>query len=88
MPFGCFGISPWPNEDVERNAFLVHRTPEIVLHAVDLDEHLIRVPLVNWPQTAVAQPAGKALAGFLAPAPDCLAGHGDVSLGQKELNVA
>jgi hypothetical protein len=63
--FGGFGIPPWLNEDVEHNAVLIHGTRKIVLHALDPDEHLIKVPLVtgSWPTTA--QAVGKALREFL-----------------------
>jgi hypothetical protein len=45
-PFGRLAISPWLNEDVEHDAVLIHGTPQIMLHALDPDEHLIHVPLV------------------------------------------
>ena len=37
---GSIGIAPVLNEDVEHNAVLIHGTPEIVLRALDPDEHL------------------------------------------------
>ena len=43
---GGIGIAPVLNEDVEHNTVLIHGTPEIVLHALDPDEHLVEVPLV------------------------------------------
>src|SRR6202011_823631 len=42
--FGGFGIPPWLNEVVEHDAVLIHRAPKIMLHALDSDEHLIKVP--------------------------------------------
>ena len=46
---GGIGISPILDKDVEHNALLVDGTPEIVLNALDPDEHLVEVPLVPWP---------------------------------------
>src|SRR5271169_6398309 len=65
----CFGIPPWLNQDVEHNALLIHGAPQIVLHSLDPDEHLVEVPFVFWPGPAAAQAAGKGLAELLAPAP-------------------
>ena len=54
--FGGFGIPPRLNEDVEHDAVLIHGTPKIMLHALDPDEHLIKVPLIPrlWPTAAKA----------------------------------
>ena len=86
--FGRSGIPSWLNEDVEHDTVLIHGTPQIVLHTLDPDEHLIEVPLVTGPRTAAAQAAGKTLAEFLAPTPNGLIGDGDTTLGQQELNIS
>ena len=86
--FGGFGIPPWLNEYVEYNVVLIHRTPKVMLHALDPDEHLIKVPLVTGPRTAAAQSAREGLAELLAPAPDGLVGDDDAPLGQQELNIS
>jgi hypothetical protein len=39
--------APVLNKDVEHNAVLIHGTPEIVLHTLDPDEHLVEIPLVT-----------------------------------------
>ena len=84
---GSVGITPILNQTVEHDAVLIHRAPEIVLHAPDLDEDLIEVPLVPAPWPAVAQAAGKRLAEFLAPAPHGIIGDDDAPLGEKQLDV-
>jgi hypothetical protein len=63
--FRRVGIPPGLNEDVEHNAVLIDGAPEIVLHALDPDEHLVLVPFVSrlWP--AAAQTVGEAAANFL-----------------------
>ena len=86
--FGCFGITPRLNEDVEHDTVLIHGTPQIVLHALKPDEHLIEVPLITGPRTAAAQSAGKILAEFLAPTPNGLIGDDDTTLGQQQFNVS
>jgi hypothetical protein len=41
---GSIGIAPVLNKDVEHNAVLIHGAPEIVLHALDPEEHLVESP--------------------------------------------
>jgi hypothetical protein len=86
--FGGPGITPGLNEDVEHDTVLIHCTPQIVVHALNPDEHLIEVPLVTGPRTAAAQSAGKTLTEFLAPAPDSLIGDDDATLGQQQFNIS
>src|ERR1700676_289625 len=66
--FGGFGIPPWLNEYVEYNVVLIHRTPKVMLHALDPDKHLIKVPLVTGPWTAAAQSAPAGVGGTLSTA--------------------
>jgi hypothetical protein len=84
---GGFGIPPLLHENVEYNTILIHGAPEVVLHPLDANEHLVHVPLVprSWPPTA--QTVGEALAELLAPAPHRLIGNDDAPLSQKKLNV-
>jgi hypothetical protein len=86
--FGGFGIPPWLNEYVEYNAVLIHRTPKVMLHALDPDEHLIKVPLVTGPRTAAAQSAREGLAELLAPAPDGLVRDDNATLSQKQFDIS
>ena len=85
---GSIGVAPVLNKDVEHNTVLIHGTPEIVLHALDPDEHLVKVPLVPWLRPAAAQAVGKALAEFPAPSPHRLIGDDNTSLSQKQLDIA
>jgi len=77
------GIPPWLNEDVEHDAVLIDRSPKIMPHALDPDEHLIKVPLVTGSWSAAAQVIGKALCEFFTPAPNGLTGDNNAPLGQK-----
>ena len=65
--FGCLGIPPWLNEDVEHDAVLIHSTPKIVLYATNPDEHLVHVPFVSWAWPATSQATREGLAKLLAP---------------------
>jgi hypothetical protein len=85
--FGGFRIPPWLNEDVKHDTVLIHRSPKVVLHSLDPDEHLIKMPLVAGPRTAAAQTVGKGLAELLAPAPNRLVGEDHAPFGQEQLNV-
>ena len=46
---GRSSIATLLHQDVEHDAILVHYTPEIMQHAVDPQEYLIKVPGVTWP---------------------------------------
>jgi hypothetical protein len=81
--YGCFGIPPRLNEDVEHDAILIHGTPNIVLHALNPDEYLVEVPLIPRPWPAAVQAFGKGLAEFLAPAPNGLMGDDDASSASR-----
>jgi len=65
--FGCVGIPPRPNEDIEHDAVLIHGAPKVVLHALNPDEYLIEVPLVTGPRTAAAQRSAKVWPNFSHP---------------------
>jgi hypothetical protein len=80
---GCIRIAPILNKDVEDNAVLIHSAPEIVLHTLDPDEHLIAVPLISWPWTATTHAVGKVLAEFPAPAPHGFVREDNTSLSQE-----
>ncbi len=82
------GISPGLHEDVEHDTVLVHRAPKIMLDALDPNEHLIKVPFVTGPRTTATQAAGKALAEFLAPAPNGLIGDDNAPLSQQQFNIS
>jgi hypothetical protein len=46
---GHFGIPSRLNQDVEHNAVLVHSAPQIMLHTLEPDERLIKIPLIrHW----------------------------------------
>ena len=80
-------IAAFLNEDVEHNAILIHGAPQITLHALDPDEHLVHVPLVAGSRPSAAQAVSKALAEFLAPAPNGLIGDDDATFSQEQLNI-
>ena len=66
---------------------MIHGAPEIVLHSLDANEHLVHGPLVpeSWP--TAAQTSGEAPAKFLAPAPNGLIGDDNSSSSQEQLNI-
>ena len=59
---------------------LVDRPPQVVGRAVDLDEHLVEVPLVAGAGPAAAQPVGVGLPELGAPLPDRFVGDHDAAL--------
>ena len=75
------------HQNVQRDAVLVHRTPEIVQHTSDADEHLVKVPRIARPWAAPAQPFGKLDAELPAPVSDAFVGDHHAALGQDQLDV-
>ena len=86
-PFGRLAISPWLNEDVENDAVLIHGTPQIMLRALDPDQHLVHVPLVPGPWSAASQAVCEGLAKLLAPPTNRLIRDDSTAFSQKQLNV-
>jgi hypothetical protein len=64
------GIPAILHEDIEHDPVLVHRPPEIVQHAIDPDEHLVKVPGVSGPGPPPSEPFGEFRTKFPAPVPD------------------
>ncbi len=76
------------HEDVEHDPVLIHRPPEIVQRAIDLDEHLVEVPGVSRPGPPPPEPLGEVRTEFPALMPDTLVGHDHAALGQDQLDVS
>ena len=77
------GIPTVLHQDVEHDAVLVHRAPEIVQLAVDLQEHLIKVPGVARLRSALTELAGEVGAELEAPLSDALVADDDAPLGEE-----
>src|SRR4051794_14944392 len=56
---GCRGVPAILDQDIEDNAVLVHRAPEIMELAIDLQEHLMEVPSVARLRPAPAELASE-----------------------------
>jgi hypothetical protein len=87
-PFRSGPIASSLNQDVEHNAILIDCAPEVALHALDPDEHLIEVPLVSWPRPAAPQAIGEIRAEFLAPPSHRLVGDDNASFSQDQFNIS
>ena len=85
---GGFRIAPFLNQDIQYNTILINSAPEIVLHALDPNEHLVQVPFISWPWPASTQAIGESRAEFLAPASHGFVGDDDAALGQDQLHIA
>ena len=63
-PGSGLGVAAGGDQDVQDVAVLVHRPPKIMNRAVDLDEHLVEVPLVPRTCPAPTQSVDVGLAEF------------------------
>jgi hypothetical protein len=68
------------DKDIQHNAILIDSAPEIMLHTLDPDEHLIEVPLISGLWSTTSQTIGEIRPEFLAPAPYRLVGDVDATL--------
>jgi len=85
--FGGHRISAGLDQNVEHVAVLVDRAPQLVLRAVDPDEHFVAVPFVTGPWPASAQPAGVGLPEFGAPASDRFVADRDTAFEHEFLDL-
>ena len=85
--FGGHRISAGLDQNVEHVAVLVDRAPQVVLRAVDPDEHFVAVPFVTGPWPASAQPAGVGLPEFGAPASDRFVADRDTAFEHEFLDL-
>lgn len=80
-------MPPILNEDVQDHALLVHRSPEIMQHAIDAQKPLVEVPSVARLRPAPPRLAGELRTELSAPAPDALMGDGDAPLCQDQFHI-
>lgn len=81
-------VPPVLLQDVEHVPVLFHGPPQVPLHAVDFDEHLVQVPLVTRLRTAPTQSSGIDRAEPACPLADCLVAEFDAALEHSLLDVA
>jgi len=81
-------IAPGLYQDVQHLPVLIDRTPEVVLCAVDGDEHFVQVPRVARLRSAAAQGVRIGLAELAAPLADGLVRQDDAPLSEQFLHVA
>src|SRR4030095_8943491 len=67
---GCEPVTFRLNENINDDTVLIHSSPQIVPHAVDIEEHLIQMPFVAGTGTLSPQACRERFAKLLAPASD------------------
>ncbi len=75
------------HQDIEDGAVLIHGPPEVVLHAVDADEHLVEVPRIARAGALATQRVGVGLAELAAPLAQRLIGDDHPALGEQLLDI-
>ncbi len=63
----CEAVTLCLNEDIDDHTVLIYSTPEIMPGTVDLQEHLIQMPLVSGPGAPSPQASGEQMPELLAP---------------------
>jgi hypothetical protein len=82
------GVPPLLHEDVQHHALLIDGAPEVVVNAVDAQEHLVEMPGVARLRPPATQPAGEVGAEPDGPLPDALVRDHDAPLRQDQLDIA
>src|SRR4051794_5992852 len=85
---GRLGAAPALDQDVEHDAVLVDRPPEVVALAADADEDLAQVTLVPPPRPALLERVGEHPPEAQAPGADALVAHHHATFGQDRLDLA
>src|SRR5579859_815142 len=67
---GSGAVPPILHQNVQHHAVLIHRAPQIVQHAADADEHLIKMPGVAGLRSSPTQPPGEVRTELQAPVPE------------------
>jgi len=84
---GCGAIPPVLHQNVQHDAVLVHRTPQIMQRATDADEHFVEMPGVSRLRPSPAKPSGEVGTELQAPVPNALVRYQDAAFGQDKLNI-
>ena len=84
---GCGAIPPVLHQNVQHDAVLVHRTPQIMQRAADADEHFVEMPGVSRLRPSPAKPFGEVGTELQAPVPNALVCYQDAAFGQDQLDT-
>src|SRR5579864_1907645 len=76
------------NQDVDHVAVLIHRTPEILLLAVDANENFVQVPHIAEAALAPLQFSGIVRTELLTPEPNRFIRDDDSAFGEKVLDIS
>src|SRR3954447_781394 len=67
---GSETVALWLHQNIDHNTVLIHRAPKVMPLAVNVEEHLIKMPFVSGPGTASPYPCRVQVAELLTPAAD------------------
>ena len=84
---GGLGIAAALDKDVEHVAIGIHCAPQPMLHAVDRDHNLIKMPLVVRPRPVTSDAGGKMRTETIDPKPNCFPADNHATFGKQILDV-
>jgi hypothetical protein len=84
---GSGAIPPVLHQNVQHDAVLVHRTPQIMQRAADADEHFVEMPGVSWLRPSPTKPSGEVGPELQASVPNSLVRYQDAAFGQDQLDI-
>ena len=83
----CTAIPARLHQNVDDIAILIDSSPEILLPASDLHEHLVQIPEISESALFPLEPASVFAAELPAPLANRLVGYNDAALGQQVFDV-
>jgi hypothetical protein len=86
-PLGGYLIASVLDQDVQNHSVLINGSPQPVAFAVDLERHLIQMPLVAGSHSSSTRPGRECGAELGAPLTDGLMADDDSAFGEEILNV-
>ena len=88
QPQRCPSVAPALNQDIEDFAFVIDGPPEIHPLAGNPNDHLIEMPAIARPRTALPEPPCNDRSEFRHPATNRLVRNVEPSLGEEFLDAA
>ena len=84
---GGLGIAADPDKDVEHVAFGIYCAPKPMLHAVDRDHRLIKMPLVVRPRPVTSDTGGKMGTETIDSKPNSFPADNHAPFGKQILDI-
>ena len=84
----CFFVTVIRYENVQLNAILINRSPQVLLLTLNFEEDFVKVPGCSWARSSFLDLSSKVRSKFTAPVSDCFVANDDATPENKFRNFA